>query len=288
MGTSQNVQAWIKQANTVSPQGDTDAPWPEGMDPGSENNYARSNMSAVKKLAEDTGGALVAGGTATALTVTTNQVLSLAHIANGLSLCVRTASAATGAATIAVDGLSAVNIVKNNLVAIASGDWASGAILRLTYSSTASAFIAENISAAASTPAAVASFRANKGGSTQSISSTAATQVTFGTEVFDVGSYFASNAWTPPAGTVLLTANITVLNVAADTIEVNIYKNGGSLARNMGYVTSSGSGTVTLTVSTIDQSSGSDIYTVYVQSNSDASYSVTGLAQASYFAGTVV
>ena len=118
----------------------------DGSAPSVVDNWARAIMSGAKKLFLDQGGNLVAGGTSTALTVTTNQVLSSGHIANGLRLCVRTASAATGAATIAVDGLAAVTILKNDTSAIVSGDWAQDAILDLVYSSTDTAFIATNIS----------------------------------------------------------------------------------------------------------------------------------------------
>lgn len=114
--------------------------------PNTVDNWIRAVMSGVKKMLLDISGNLVAGGTSTALTVTTNQVIASSHIANGLRLCVRTASAATGAATIAIDGLSAVTILKNDTSVIASGDWAADAILDLVYSSTDTAFIATNIS----------------------------------------------------------------------------------------------------------------------------------------------
>lgn len=113
--------------------------------PTSVDDWIKGIMASRARARLDTGGALVAGGTATALTVTSNQVLSSGHIANGLTLKVRTGSASTGAATIAIDGLTAVDIKNNAGGAIASGDWASGAILILVYSSTATAFIAANI-----------------------------------------------------------------------------------------------------------------------------------------------
>jgi len=114
--------------------------------PTTVDDWIKGIMASRAKARLDQGGGLVAGGTSTALTVTTNQSLSSSHIANGLRLCVRTASAATGAATIAVDGLTAVDIKKQGGTAIASGDWASGDILDLVYSSTATAFIAANVS----------------------------------------------------------------------------------------------------------------------------------------------
>jgi hypothetical protein len=114
--------------------------------PNTVDNWARAIQSGTKKFILDISGNLVAGGSATALTVTTNQVIESSYITNGFRLCVRTASAATGAATIAVDGHAAVTILKNDTTAIVSGDWAQDAILDLVYSSADTAFIATNIS----------------------------------------------------------------------------------------------------------------------------------------------
>jgi hypothetical protein len=146
MGNALNVQAWSTTAATNDGADSTIGTVANTSSPTSVDDWVRGIMAAIAKYADDTGGALVAGGSATALTVTTGQALSSGHIANGLRLCVRTGSAATGAATIAVDGLTAVDIKKNNgASAIVAGDWASGDILDLVYSSTASAFIAANL-----------------------------------------------------------------------------------------------------------------------------------------------
>lgn len=146
MGTALNVQGWSTTPASNDGADSTIGTIANTSSPTSVDDWVRGVMAAIAKYADDTGGALVAGGSATALTVTTGQALSSGHIANGLRLCVRTGSAATGAATIAVDGLSAVDIKKNNgASAIVAGDWASGDILDLVYSSTASAFIAANL-----------------------------------------------------------------------------------------------------------------------------------------------
>jgi hypothetical protein len=102
-------------------------------------------MAAVRKYAKDTGGALAAGGTATALTITTNQAISSGHQANGHELLIRATAASTGAATIAVDGLTAVPIKKLGGLAIQAGDWIIGDVLHLVYSSVISGYMALNI-----------------------------------------------------------------------------------------------------------------------------------------------
>jgi hypothetical protein len=50
-----------------------------------------------------------------------------------------------------------------------------------------------------------AQFLATGSGQTLSVTNTL-TQVTFGVVVFNAGSYFAANAWTPPNGAVRLAA----------------------------------------------------------------------------------
>lgn len=70
-------------------------------------------------------------------------------------------------------------------------------------------------------------FRATKSGSQLSISS--AVTVVFGSEDIDVGGFFASNAWTPPAGTYRITANITWTTTNAvdgERLTVAIQKDG--------------------------------------------------------------
>lgn len=54
---------------------DSTAPWPEGMSPSAVNDSARGNMAALAKFRDDSSGALIAGGTPTAYTLTTNQGL---------------------------------------------------------------------------------------------------------------------------------------------------------------------------------------------------------------------
>src|SRR5690349_11333645 len=51
-------------------------------------------------------------------------------------------------------------------------------------------------------------FSVHKNGTNQSgVSSGGYTQVTWSTEIYDIGSYFTSSTWTPPAGKVAMTAH---------------------------------------------------------------------------------
>lgn len=309
MATAENESAWSTTAASNN-SADSSVNWTEGQDPGTVNNSARSMMAARAKARLDQGGSLVAGGTSTALTVTTNQVLSSGHITNGLRLAVRTASAATGAATIAIDGLTAVTLKKNDGTAIVSGDWASGAILDLVYSSAATAFLVTNIGAALTIsgltedtspdlaadfiaaydtsgaanskikpknlfPSKQSSFRAYKSAS-QTVSSTAETTVTFDTEAFDQGSNFTGNAWTPPAGTCVLNLRVDISNLQnAAPIIVRIKKDATEIARGVAAPRNQDE-EFTVTVDLVDQCNGTNAYTATVDSDADASYTVTG------------
>ncbi len=145
MGTTENVQAWSKTAATNS-TADAGINWAEGQDPATVNNSARGMMAALKKYAEDTGGALVAGGSANALTVTTKQVLSSGHLADGLTLQIEAASDNTSATvTFAPDSLTAANIKRADGSALAIGSIKSGMRLILCYDAGASEWRCANI-----------------------------------------------------------------------------------------------------------------------------------------------
>lgn len=321
--TTENIRTWAttKAGNASADAAITSA---DTQAPDTLDDNIRSIMAAARRESDDRGGAIVAGGTSTALTVTTASGIASGHIANGLTLKVRTASSATGAATIAVDGLTAVDIKNNAGTAIASGDWASGAILILVYSSTATAFLCANILSSSSLnisgltedtapahatdflatydtsasgnkkvlprnlfPAKQASFYAHRNGVNQAVATSAATGVTFGTELFDVGAAFGTSTWTPPAGTARVTAHVTFSGVGNDqSILLMIYQDGVEVARSSGWVIDSSS-EMSLEVTSTFQTSGTNAYVVVVQS-SDSSYNVLGAFGRSYFCGEMI
>lgn len=124
----------------------------------------------------------------------------------------------------------------------------------------ASVWAADNIGASK------ASFSVNKNGTDQTgIASATPTQLTFGTEVWDVGNYFASNAWTPPAGKVSFTAQIRIVGTltAGGDFDLYLYKNGVAykIFRNVNSTTTENIGNLVLD----DIANGTDVYTLFVQ-----------------------
>ncbi len=120
----------------------------------------------------------------------------------------------------------------------------------------------------ASTPAC---FSANKNSVDQTgIADSTFTLLTFGTELYDVGNYFSANAWTPPAGKVLLiayvvlTGTVTTGNIGA----VDVYKNGSAYGRSHAGVI--GGAFAQPFVVFEDVASGSDSYSAYAYLDVDS------------------
>ncbi len=296
MGTSLNLQAWSKTPalndNIDSTIGDID----DDIAPDTLDDKQRGFMAALAKFADDIGGALAAGGTADALTVTTNQDISDAHLTDGYCLVVRATAANTATSvTIAVDGLGAKAIKTNEGGNPAIGQITNGMFLLLFYDGTAGEFRAANlntaVAAASNSGANSASFLATKGGTAQTISQTGAVAVTFGTESFDVGSYYNTSTyrWTPPAGYAVIHAHLTIRTsppVNPDRYTLKLYKN-GSLYRQAQTVTNVSSD-FTASITTVESVSGSDYFSVYVDASYDSSYSIRGATNESWFCGTMV
>lgn len=134
----------------------------------------------------------------------------------------------------------------------------------------------------------VASFSVHNNGVAQSIPNNAFTQLTFSTEVFDVGSKFATNAWTPPAGKpVLITGAVTLTGAAGALIAVAAYKNGAEYKRGVMHLPQT-AGPVTCTVSVIDIPNGTDVYTLWAYQNTGVAQNTSGGANLTYFQGTTL
>jgi hypothetical protein len=139
----------------------------------------------------------------------------------------------------------------------------------------------------ASTGAALASFSAHKNGSDQSVPASTATKLTFGTEVYDVGTAFSSSRWTPPAGKVQITAQaqITFANTSRYFI-LSIYKNGSelkSMPTRWAFAD-----ICALNIQIQDTANGTDYYEVYAFHDDTASLSVEGDSQRTFFMGTMI
>lgn len=131
-------------------------------------------------------------------------------------------------------------------------------------------------------------FRATKGVTNQTnVADSTTTQVTFGTEDYDIGSHFASNVWTPPAGKVSLTAKVRLTGtIAADaTFVVVITKNGATSAfaqMTAGATTNEASSMVTVE----DVANGTDAYGVAVFIDvSSGTATITAGNEHTYFCG---
>lgn len=137
MGNNSNIQAWTKSAAN-NDDADADINWSEGQDPGTVNNSARGMMAAIAKYADDRDGRLSAGGTANAITLTTNQGLSASHIAAGLTLAFRVTATNTGAVTLNPDSIGAVAIVDQSGNALTGGELVVQSIATVMYNNNTS------------------------------------------------------------------------------------------------------------------------------------------------------
>jgi hypothetical protein len=131
-----------------------------------------------------------------------------------------------------------------------------------------------------------AMFSVHKGGTDQTgIVSNTPTLITWSTEANDVGGYFASSKWTPPAGGVRLNASLFIsagLTVSTLTI-LYIYKNGAAWKQFLTYGAISESNGVSVTAN--DVANGTDYYEVYLYMPSATTGTVSGNALYSYFMG---
>ncbi len=149
---------------------------------------------------------------------------------------------------------------------------------------------AQTATTVALTPANLAgraTFAAHKNGTDQTgIASATPTKVTFGTEVFDVGSAFATSTWTPPAGKVRLSAGLNIggtLTVGGVNAIV-IYKN-GAVFRQANYIAATAS-SFSMGITATDSANGTDTYEIYVYGTvSSGSVTVDGHTYYSWFEG---
>lgn len=133
-----------------------------------------------------------------------------------------------------------------------------------------------------------AAFYAHKNGTDQTgIAPATLTAITFGTEAFDIGGFFASDKWTPPAGKVWLHAQVTITvnTVDANMYQIYIYKD-GALLHSGPVVHCSGAGNfLGCTVTCIDDASGSNAYEVKCVFQGAGNKTVGGSNQDTFFMG---
>lgn len=183
-----------------------------------------------------------------------------------------------GAATSVTIGTTTVasgttlNLLYNNAGVLANGTIASfltaGTGIAITGTTNATISIASN-----------AAFSATLGGSNQTgVASGTPTKITFNTKVYDIGTLFstANNRWTPPAGTVQMSAGMLITGTwaASSATSIYIYKNGSPLIQS---VTASITGQGNGALSVDDRANGTDYYEVWVtQSTTAGTVTVVG------------
>lgn len=170
MSMALNIAQW---STTAPSNSTTDAGLPtlsNSTDPISIDDAFRGIMAALAKWRLDVGGALLAGGSANALTVTTNGLLEAAHMAAGLMLVVKaTADNTSTTVTFNPDSRGALNIKRSDGSALAVGSIKSGAYLILVYEASTPEWRCANIP-----PGMVTSDTANTFTAAQSVSVTTA------------------------------------------------------------------------------------------------------------------
>jgi len=108
----------------------------ENWAPSNVNNAFRAAMADTRKMYDDGAGKIVAGGTANAITLTTQS--SWSALADGIAVVFRASNSNSNTTvTIAVDGLSAKNVYRQDGSALQVGDIVSGGIYIVAYSSLA-------------------------------------------------------------------------------------------------------------------------------------------------------
>lgn len=131
-------------------------------------------------------------------------------------------------------------------------------------------------------------FSAHKNGTDQTgIGSGTYTKITFGTELFDIGSLFSNSRWTPPAGSVHV-KGIAVLyqGLTSGTVAVlSIHKNGSEYKTASSIVGTPASGYAGLTVDIVDRANGTDYYELFASGTTASTFSVNGAATQTFFMG---
>lgn len=208
---------WSKTAASNS-NADSTINWAEGQAPSSVNDSARALMAAAAKYRDDVSGMLNTGGSSTAYTITTNQVLTA--LTDGFKATVRFHATNGTDPTVAVDSLTAKNICTHTSggtpVNLTSGAARIGGIYTLTYDSGDDVFYIHDVFDITVTDYADNLFRISDNGD-------ATKKVAF--ELSGVTTGNTRTLTVPDAsGTILISTNIgvTVQAFDADTLKSNV------------------------------------------------------------------
>jgi len=107
--------------------------WLEGQAPSTVNNSARSMMAELAKWIKDNNGTVTTGGSSNDYTVGSNN--SYLSLVDGTTILVEANHTNTGAATLNVDAIGAVAVVRDADVALVGGEIKIGGRYLLSYDS---------------------------------------------------------------------------------------------------------------------------------------------------------
>lgn len=116
---------------------------PEGWAPAAVNDTIRQIMADIAVEAQ-TNAVKVLGSVAGTNTITGSMSPALTAYSGGMIVVFEPAATNTGAATIAINGLAAIDIKKGNNAAIIAGDLVSGAEALMVYDGTSGVFLLIN------------------------------------------------------------------------------------------------------------------------------------------------
>lgn len=149
MATADNVNAWSSTAASNA-SSDSTISSSDSQSPDTLDNNIRDVMAAVRNWQKDIGGFATAGGSANAHTVTSASVISASHLTDGYRITYYAPATNTSATvTVAIDGLTATNILRADGSALAIGSIIADMVLDLVYESGGGSFRAINIGPAA-------------------------------------------------------------------------------------------------------------------------------------------
>jgi hypothetical protein len=139
-------------------------------------------------------------------------------------------------------------------------------------------------------PSATVTFSADKGGAgAVTLTSATAVQITFGTENWDVGGHYASDAWTPPAGKYHITSSVECSNTNAvdnESLTIHLRKNG---ADHRTRIWKRGSTTTqVISIDALVEANGTDVFTIFVTKGGAGNGASGTAAIANYFQGTAL
>ena len=185
------------EINSLDPvDANNTARFPENMAPSAVNDAARALEGIIARFYGDLSGKIVTTGTSTAYAYAATQTISAYY--DGLILTFDAHTTNTASATLAVDGLSAITIKKNNDQNLAAGDIEAGQKVMVVYDGTSFQMLSQTATGTEVSQDTSPTLGGNLDGggyAVSNLSSVAATQITEGgTRVGLVGKH---TIWIP-------------------------------------------------------------------------------------------